>query len=93
MKDFQSFTPAVCAAGAQTLGHYACGMVQIMSTVQKITDIYKRYGIMGFYHKLREKLQSPVAQYDKLRERFFADGEELDEEAEEQEGFSYRRTL
>ena len=31
MKDFGSFIPAVCAAGEQTLGHHACGMVRNMN--------------------------------------------------------------
>ena len=39
MKDFQSFIPAVCAAGAQTLGHHACGRVQSMRFIH-IADVH-----------------------------------------------------
>ena len=41
MKDFRSFIPAVCAAGAQTLGHHACGMVQSMNITNSVFGLTK----------------------------------------------------
>ena len=55
MKDFQSFIPAVCAAGAQTLGHHTCGMVQSMKRAVVLSGGGTKGSYeMGVWRALRE---------------------------------------
>lgn len=61
-----------------------------MSKLQKVLDIYKRYGFRGFFNKLDEKLRAPYRDYNERLSEFLPSGEELLEQKRKQAELSSR---
>lgn len=61
-----------------------------MSKLQKVLDIYKRYGFSGFFNKLDEKLRAPYRDYNEHIAEYLPSKEELEEQKRTQTEFSIR---
>ena len=61
-----------------------------MGKVRKVWEIYRRYGMKGFFNKLSEKLQAPDRDYDRHVREYLPSEAELEEQKRIQGAFSYR---
>lgn len=61
-----------------------------MSKLQKVLDIYKRYGFSGFFNKLDEKLHAPYRDYNKRIAEYLPSEAERKEQEKKQAEFPFR---
>lgn len=61
-----------------------------MGKVRKVWEIYRRYGLKGFFNKLSEKLQAPYRDYDAHRQEYLPAAEELEAQKKTQAAFPFR---
>ncbi len=61
-----------------------------MSKLQKVLDIYKRYGFSGFFNKLDEKLHAPYRDYNKRIAEYLPSAAERKEQEKKQAEFPFR---
>ena len=58
-----------------------------MGKVRKVWEIYRRFGMRGFFNKLSEKLQAPYRDYDQHIKEYLPAAEELERQRKAQEAF------
>ncbi len=61
-----------------------------MGKIRKVWEIYRRYGMKGFFNKLSEKLQAPYRDYDQHIKEYLPSAPELEEQRKTQVFFSSR---
>ncbi len=61
-----------------------------MGKIRKVWEIYRRYGMKGFFNKLSEKLQAPYRDYDQHIKEYLPAAEELQSQRDRQSSFSSR---